>query len=170
MFIQQQIDHLIQVNAGGDGWDAGRWEIQLKHYQKCNAIITCKFKQYYAKTFLATYRIQGTIWGRFFEWSATKVQTLSQWFFLKVILSIRPEMGGNACPNFECPTPSPSTKFWFHQVRACVKFWNSRKDQSVGKTFEISVSKHGNFELFHSHGTISYGPYHMWLRFNSQAD
>ena len=72
MFIQQQIDHLIQVNAGGDGWDAGRWEIQLKHYQKCNAIITCKFEQYYAKTFLATYRIQGTIWGRIFGWSATK--------------------------------------------------------------------------------------------------
>ena len=68
-------------------------------------------------------------------------------------------MGGNACPNFECPTPSPSTKFWFHQVRACVKFGNSRKDQSVGKTFEVSVSKHGNFELFHSHGTISYGAY-----------
>lgn len=85
MFIQQQIDHLIQVNAGGDGWDAGRWEIQLKHYQKCNAIITCKFKQYYAKTFLATYRIQGTIWGRFFEWSATKVHPFFQRFLLKII-------------------------------------------------------------------------------------
>ena len=121
MFIQQQIDHLIQVNAGGDGWDAGRWEIQLKHYQKCNAIITCKFKQYYAKTFLATYRIQGTIWGRFFEWSATKVQTLSQWFFSKIILSIIPEFGGYACPNFECQN--------------FLKFSSFRKDQSFGSSF-----------------------------------
>ena len=54
--------------------------------------------------------------------------------------------------------------FDFIQVRACVRFWNSRKDQSVGKTFDVSVSKHENFELFHSHlkhiiWSISYGPY-----------
>ena len=107
MFIQQQIDHLIQVNAGGDGWDAGRWEIQLKHYQKCNAIITCKFKQYYAKTFLATYRIQGTIWGRFLNDQQQKFILFSNGFSWRSLKSFRPCFYGRSCQKFDRQNPSP---------------------------------------------------------------
>ena len=100
MFIQQQIDHLIQVNAGGDGWDAGRWEIQLKHYQKCNAIITCKFKQYYAKTFLATYRIQGTIWGCFLNDQQQKFILFRNGFSWRSLKSFGPWFYGHSCQKF----------------------------------------------------------------------